>query len=171
MIEGISPIVEVKVINQNNARETWKRNDTPQRVEQLIVEESEELKQAVELAMIGASAFELASELGDVFYLLIKRTFLSDEPIPLSVQMAINYAKKIAKLTEIDLNKAVLMKVLRNDMKYPASLSDGKIPYKESQDISKEQWRAIGGDYKFSEMYLEHGGELTDMMINDTIDI
>jgi len=171
MIEGISPIVEIKVINQNNARETWKKNDTAERVEQLIIEESNELREAVDLAMIGASAFIVASELGDVFYLLIKRAFLSDEPIPTPVQNAVDYAREIAELTEIDLNKAVLMKVLRNDMKYPASLSDGITPYKDSQNISKEQWREMGGDYKFSEMYLEKGSELTDMMINDSMKI
>ena len=169
MIEGISPIVEQKVINQNNERTTWKEHDTVERVERLIVEETEELKQAVELAMIGASSFEVASELGDVFYLLIKLTFLSKEPIPLAVELAVNYAREIAELTEIDLNEAVLMKILRNDMKYPSSVLDGSIPYETGQQKSKEQWKVLGGDYQFSEMYLEKGSELTDMMINDSI--
>lgn len=160
MKERVSPTLQREVLQQNEARFSWRQNDTPQNLEAFILEETEELREAVELAMIGASAFEVASELGDVFYLFVKRIFASTDPVSQEVLDAMAYASEVAELAGIDINHAVGMKVMRNDMKYLHSFANNGYTYAQSRDLSKKQWKLMGGDSAFSEMYLEMGEDL-----------
>jgi len=154
-MEFLKPKLQREILFQNEQRFSWRVNDTHDNLERFILEETAELEKAVELAMLGASAFEVASELGDVFYLFVKILFVSNEPVSQEVQDAFNYAQEIAELGGFDPNQCALMKIVRNDMKYLHSFANNGYSYEKSRDLSKEQWKMMGGDNRFSEMYLE----------------
>lgn len=67
------PMQEVfrKVIEQNEQIEIFKK-DTVSSVSKMILEEAQELVDAVEMAHINDDLTEVASEVADVFYLIIK---------------------------------------------------------------------------------------------------
>jgi len=169
MTERIRPKLQREVLFQNESRHSWRQHDTPENLEEFILQETEELREAVDLAMIGAGAFEVASELGDVFYLFIKRVFSSNEPVPPAILAAVQYAEEIADLAGIDPNDAVLMKIIRNDMKYLHSFANNGYTYERSRNLSKRQWTAMGGDENFSEMYMEMADDLTDDHKDDKV--
>lgn len=160
MNEHLRPKLQREVLFQNEQRFSWRQNDSPENLERLLLEETAELREAVEFAMIGACAFEVASELGDVFYLFTKRLFSSNEPVPQAVLDAVAYASEIAELGGFDPNECVHMKIVRNDMKYLHGFANNGYSYEKSRDLSKKQWTLMGGDKKFSEMYLELAEEL-----------
>lgn len=150
----LSPYVAEKVLFQNEIRSEWSKNDTAEKLDNFIFEEHRELQDAIQKAYIGDGAFEVASEIGDIFYLYTRRSQLPD-PISEKVDTTIAYAEYIAELSGIDIGEAVMMKVLRNDMKYGQAISNNGYGYEQSVKLSKEIWKAMGGDAKFSEAYLE----------------
>jgi len=141
------------IMIQHEERKVWQDNDTNEYLDNFILEEYTELKEALNLSFLGESAFALASELGDVFYLYIKRITSSDEPIPLKVMMAVNDAEEIAEIVGIDHNECARMKLIRNELKYPHLLFDGDIEYEKGRGIAKKQWEMMGGDKTFSYVY------------------
>lgn len=87
--------IEHAVLNQNKDIEIFS-HDTPTSLVNMVVDETQELKEAIEMAFINDDVTEVASEIGDVFYLMIR---LCDE-------------------LGIDWREATQMKVLRNEAKY-----------------------------------------------------
>jgi len=167
--ERVSPKLQHEIMLQNDSRFAWKQHDDPGNLDAFILQETEELREAVDLALIGAGAFELASELGDVFYLFIKRIFSSEtQPDPRVIE-AMLYAIEIADTAGIDINQAVAMKIMRNDMKYLHGFTNNGYTYEKSRDLSKRQWTLMGGDTAFSEMYMELAEDLTSDKEGDTV--
>jgi len=125
---GFSVLME-RIHEQNEQRALWQEHDSPEILGSMIVEEAQELQEAIE--NVG-EVFEVVSEIGDVLYLVLKLCYdLGIRP-----------------------EDAVQMKILRNDLKYPADLnSHGDYPTARQQ--SKDVWEALGGDVAFSHAYLE----------------
>lgn len=126
--------IELYVSQQNSHRRLWEENDTPEHITAYITQEAEELEEAIQEAMITGDVFSVASEIGDVGYLLIK----------------------LCGLIGIDLQDAIEMKIARNDYKYPSHLMSNGRAYPEAVKTSKEVWSAMGGDSAFSHVYLEY---------------
>ena len=87
--------IETAVINQNKDIEIFS-HDTPTSLVGMVVDEAQELKEAIDMAFVNDDLTEVASEIGDVFYLMIR---LCDE-------LGINW------------QEATQMKVMRNEAKY-----------------------------------------------------
>ncbi len=145
---------------QNEHRGTWKEHDTAENLDQAILQETEELREAVEYALIGASAFLVASELGDVFYLYLRRLMISEAEIATNILEALRFAEDIAQNAGLSIEDCIRMKILRNDMKYLHGLTHNGWSYAEGKKRSKKQWEHMGGDQQFSKMYEELAEEL-----------
>lgn len=154
MIERLSRHTRSVVIEQNRVRRTWVEHDTPQAIDRMILEERQELDEAVEEAMIGGSAFAVASEVGDVFYLYAKRVS-QNTPIPEEVIEAVRSTAEIADRAGIDIESATMMKILRNDMKYLHSLTSNGYDYEQARQLCKKNWQENGGDSSFSHAYIQ----------------
>ncbi len=120
-----------RVHQQTEKKTDWVENNSPEGIAKMIVAEAHELEEAVGMAEIGDSAFEVVSEIGDILYLVLR------------------FCHSMGILPE----DAVQMKILRNDLKYPDDLnSQGN--YGEDRMLSVAFWKAMGGDYQFSQAYL-----------------
>lgn len=153
MIE-IRPEIITQVMEQQEKKPGWAMNETAQVLDEFILEEAEELGEAIQKAMIGDSPFETISELGDIAYLYVKRCQLPDQ-IPDEVNAAWDYCNYVAELTGVDLNDAVYMKLWRNEMKYPEVLCNDTNRVMGTA-WSKLAWEAMGGDKAFSLMYEQY---------------
>lgn len=158
MIE-ISQYMTDMVMLQNEQRRSWDNHDTPENLSAFILEEAQELDEAIEKAMIGDSAFEVASEIGDIFYLWVKRAQFKEE-VEDEVIAAVEYAGEIAQMTGLIPEQCVQMKVWRNDMKYLNNVANNGYTYGKGVSLSKEQWRHMGGDSQFSEMWLQMADQI-----------
>jgi len=147
------------VLEQTGNRRNWQEYDTPEQLSTFILEETQELGEAITKAEIGDGAFEVASEIGDILYLYIKLDETKTK-IPDEVEACFEYALSIAELTGINPDDALNMKIIRNDMKYLNTLCNNGFGYAEAVSISKQQWKLMGGDSRFSEMYMELGDSL-----------
>ena len=87
--------IEQRIIAQNEAIECF-GGDTPYLVTKMLFDEAQELLEAVETAFVTDDLTAIASELSDVYYLLVR---LSD-------------------LLGIDFREAVEIKLSRNELKY-----------------------------------------------------
>lgn len=144
------------VIQQNEARPLWTQHDTPQVVRGFIFDEHQELIEAIEF---DKPAIEVASEVGDVFYLLIKYTHLGGV-VDAELQNIIDQANEVCSLTGLDPNLCVLQKVVRNDLKYPQTALSNGLPYEVAVPMVKDLWQKMGGDTRFSHAYLEIAEDL-----------
>lgn len=151
-MKEVCPEVAQQVIDQNEIRQKWMENDTPEKVEHFFREEYEEWRQAREQAMIGDSAFEYASEVGDMAYLYIKRMNMGE--VPDWMEATMNFVAGEAVELGFDLNDCIEMKIMRNDLKYPATQFNNGKTYGEARAWCKEMWNHMGGDANFSEAYL-----------------
>ena len=122
------------VTEQNNKRDLWEGNDDPVRLSEMLKEEAEELVDSLNDAMVTDNTFEVASEIGDVGYLLIR----------------------LCDSLGIDLLEAIEMKTVRNSQKYPDHLMSNGRNYQEATQTAKEVWRAKGGDAAWSHLYLDY---------------
>ena len=121
-----------RVAAQTEQKALWKDKDDPEKVVEMLAEETEELRQAVQESMITGDVFNVASEIGDVLYL----------------------ALKFCSLVGLSPEDVVQLKILRNDLKYPNDLnSHGN--YESQRGVSKDLWTAMGGDVAFSHAYLD----------------
>lgn len=161
MLERVHPHVREIVIQQNEARKEWVKNDTPENLDRMIAEEWQEAEEALDYSYLGASAFLLASELGDVFYLFIKRVEY-DEPITEEVATIIQNASRLAEDAEIDLTTAVLMKCLRNDQKHTHMMANNGYSHEQARSFNRELWSHIG-DAHWSHAYLALSDKLVEM--------
>jgi NTP pyrophosphatase (non-canonical NTP hydrolase) len=91
--------IENAIIKQNQEIEIFSK-DTPSKLIEMVLEETQELKEAIDLAFVNDDTTSVASEIGDVFYLMIR---LCDE-------LGINW------------REATQMKVMRNEVKYKGQI-------------------------------------------------
>ncbi|MFA5768377.1 MAG: hypothetical protein WC871_02415 [Bacteroidales bacterium] len=158
MIERLSDHTRQAVLIQTSDRRRWIEHDTIENIDEMIRHEGlEELPEAVELCLIGESAFALASEIGDVFYLATKRASINPEFSPEIIQI-LEYTQDIADTAGIDIDSAVKAKVFRNDVKYLHHLSNNGYDYHEGRELSRRQYELWGGDVAFSNIYLQLAG-------------
>jgi len=151
-MKELDPNLTQAVIAQNKNRTSWQEHDTAQNVASFLIDESQELDQAVEEAMIGGSAFCVASEVGDVIYLYTKLVSLCEKE-PTVYRAYYEYALYICELCGIDPNDALKLKLLRNSYKYPDYLHNNGLSWQEATQTSKDVWKQLGGDSVFSQMY------------------
>lgn len=121
------------VVHQNSNRELWVGHDNPEHLASMILEESQELADGIQEAMVTDEVWTVASEIGDIGYLLLK---LCDQ-------------------LGIDLNTAIEAKISRNSLKYPDHIMSNGRDYASARKVSKEAWEAMGGDSAFSHVYLD----------------
>lgn len=128
------------VIFQNERREHWTNTDTALGVAKYLREEVDELIEAIEMAEIGSGAYEVASELGDIQYLLIR----------------------LSELTGIDLIQAGEMKVFRNSLKYSDHIMNNGYEPERARIIVKDLWDEMCGEEMFSIAYMKLADELEE---------
>ena len=121
-----------RVVAQTEQRQLWKENDTPESLVDMIAEETEELRVAIQESMLTGDVFNVASEIGDVLYLALK------------------FCNAVGLVPE----DVVKLKILRNDLKYPNDMNSHG-DYETQRRKSKDLWTAMGGDSTFSHAYLE----------------
>lgn len=115
------------VKKQNSNRENWIDHDTTPVIANFIVEEANELKEAVET---NKSKVDVASEVGDVLYLTFK----------LCIQEG------------IDPRDALEMKIIRNSLKYTDTLNSNG-DYTQGRETSRRLYKAMGGDELFFDAF------------------
>lgn len=141
------------VLLQNEQRRNWREGNTPESLAQMIVEENEEKREHLELAELGEDPIEVASEYGDLFYLCIK--YLKAEPNPSLEILGIMY-QALEECSElgIDPEHVVLLKLHRNDVKYPGSMSNNEFSRDDERRFAKSMYRDMGGDALFFYAYM-----------------
>lgn len=162
MNEYITKKVSDLVSLQNEVRPGW--NSDPKFIIKYLIEEAEEADEAIEKALIGDGPMEFAGEVGDVVYLGVELLRIIDKPtqIPLEVMKAWYRTVETALDVGINLNDAVLMKIFRNDLKYPLAFSNNG--FKDSSDVrkySKEQWAYMNGEVMFAIAFMQLGEDIT----------
>lgn len=130
-----------QVIEMNRNRKHFER--TPEELATQIRDEAQELVDEIQEAMITDNAFAVASEIGDLYVLLAQ----------ICDQLGIN---------PVD---AMKMKVQRNQYKYPDYTMNNGYTQPDAMRLSKEVWKAQGGDSTFSHIYLDYLAELPEEVI------
>jgi NTP pyrophosphatase (non-canonical NTP hydrolase) len=120
------------VATQNEHRQTWSENDSPDSLARQIREEADELVHSISQYDVQPNGtYEVIGEIGDVLYLTLK----------LCADLGLDPAQ------------AVELKVARNSAKYPDHFSSNGWSYEQAQALSRSLWQALGGDGAF---YLWH---------------
>lgn len=141
--------------HQDEVRTYWRDGYSPEGIDFCIIEETQELIEAIEIAKIGGSIFEVASEIGDISNFGIKRTLKFPEvPIPDLVQAALDWNVYVAQSMGIDLNESAWMKIVRNEEKYPSLFLSNGVSGSEMMKRLKQAYKDKGGDVAFSHWYL-----------------
>lgn len=151
--------VKKLVIDQNEIRTTWGDNDTAQFLRDYFFEEWGELEEALLPPEREQCRWEVASELGDIEYLSIRYEQFTGEPLPADMLFFRTLAWQHATYMDINMGQAVHMKVVRNDLKYPVSITN-QFEYKKGREICKQLWENMGGDKEFYGWYASVFGEI-----------
>lgn len=160
--ERLHPVTIHSILKQQEHRPSWEKADSPEHLDDLIVQEAEiELEEAIELCELGAPPEFLISELGDGIYLTVRRESKYPD-IPMSERAARAVERVFALCDELGLNPnyMAMMKVLRNDWKYPHSISNNGFSYSEGMQFSKSLYSSLTGghgDYLFYAIWEAHG--------------
>lgn len=120
--------IQKRVIEYNESVTSFSLNDSPHGLLKMLSGELGELTEAIEH---DKPAIEVASEIGDLLFLLTKLCYLLG----------------------ISFDDAMEMKLLRNLEKYPPELCNGSKPYQEMVVFCKQEWERKGGDKAFYERY------------------
>lgn len=141
------------VIEQNSSRKTWVEQPTTF-IEDYVREEFRELELAQLPEEKDWDRWEIISEIGDVEYLFIKLKdkLKEGEEMPADVLFFRNIARSMAEHINVDIADAVHLKVIRNDLKYPMSITNSH-EYEEGRTKSRELWEMMGGDKAFYKWY------------------
>lgn len=126
--------IEQAVSEQQENRKRWNEHDTPERVAAMLTHEAEELEQELNEAYLTGDVTAVASEIGDIGYLLLR----------------------ICEMTGINLEQAIEMKCFRNAYKYADFVVGNEREYDSATRIAKEAWAAMGGDKAWSKVYLDY---------------
>lgn len=116
--------------------------------------EVKELAEAIDECQIGQSAFALASEIGDILFLIERYEIRFAGLTP----QLLDYRQQVFNLCQqvgIDPDEAVMMKVQRNSMKYPDDRLNFGDHYDDEVVNAKLIWEMIGGDAVWSQAYLD----------------
>lgn len=124
--------LDVQIIEQNERRKHFER--TPEQLAEQIKEEAQELVDEIQTSLVTGEVFNIVGEIGDLYILLAQ----------LCHELGINPAH------------ARQFKQYRNERKYPDHTMNNGFTREESVRLSKETWKASGGDKAFSYIYLEH---------------
>lgn len=148
------------VIEQNKQRKVW-ATQPPEFLENYAREEFQELVEATWPQERDWDRWELASEIGDVEYLCVRleQALPDGEQIPADIFFFRRLAWNMASYMGINVADAVHMKVIRNDLKYPVSITNSH-EYDDGRDRSKKLWSLMGGDKAFYKWYAEVYGEV-----------
>lgn len=118
---------------QQNNRRVWSEHDDAESVARMILDEAHELVEAITESFVTGDVFSVASELGDILYL----------------------AHRMCMELGFDPADLIDMKSLRNAGKYQDFVLNNGYDYDEAVKLSKQLWREMGGDTRFSHAYLE----------------
>jgi NTP pyrophosphatase (non-canonical NTP hydrolase) len=116
--------LQAYITEQNNNRRLWTENDTPEKIATYITQEAQELEGAIKEAFVTGDVFSVASEIGDVFYLVLK----------------------LCEELGIDPIQAAGMKLTRNSMKYGDHIMSNGRNFEEASGVSREVWKVFGSD-------------------------
>lgn len=122
------------ISEQNHNRKLWENHDSPDKLAGMITAESQELEEAIQESLVTGDVFSVVSEIGDVGYLL----------------------QRLCNELGINLEDAINLKLTRNSMKYSDHVMSNGRTYDQAVGVSKEYWKAMGGDYAFSHAYLNY---------------
>lgn len=118
---------------QQNNRRVWSEHDDAESVARMILDEAHELVEAIIESFVTGDVFSVASELGDILYL----------------------AHRMCMELGFDPADLIDMKSLRNAGKYQDFVLNNGYNYDKAVKLSKQLWREMGGDTRFSHAYLE----------------
>ncbi len=118
---------------QQNNRRVWSEHDDSESVARMILDEAHELVEAIIESFVTGDVFTVASELGDILYL----------------------AHRMCMELGFDPADLIEMKTQRNSVKYSDAAMNNGYDYDEAVKLSKQLWREMGGDTRFSHAYLE----------------
>lgn len=120
-------------ITQNHNRRAWQEGDTADQVAEMIQHEAQELVEAIQEAFLTGEVFPVASEIGDLFFLLIR----------------------LCEMTGLDPADVLRMKTKRNAKKYDDDTCNNGYKPEEVAPLVRSSWSAMGGDKAFSHIYLD----------------
>lgn len=160
-VEKIDPYTKREVLRQNKERKLWNDHDTPQNILVRFMLEYGELVQAMEDT--PEIAYLIASEIGDLFYLAIKYQSMFEEgtELPPGMTHALEYALELCELTGLRPQDCVMMKVLRNEIKYFAPILNNGFKPNEAVALTKRSFDALIGEERFSHWYLDFAEEIS----------
>lgn len=125
---------------QQEHRKLWAQEDDASSVAGFLLNEAQELVDAIEESMVTGDVFSVASEIGDVLFVV----------------------HRLCAELGIDPADALDMKVKRNAMKYTDAVLSNGYSHKEATALSKNAWKGMGGDEVFSHVYLDVLADLHD---------
>lgn len=139
-----------RIRTQGENRLTWQSNDTKEVMEAMIVQEHDELKQAIAMFdFVPHAELHLIAEAGDVGYLYLSyKDQYPGEPPPV-VREAITEALNTATRCGFSLSDAVELKLIRNSLKHADVWYDGFTHHQEAMGLASDFWRDLGGDDNF----------------------
>jgi hypothetical protein len=143
-----------RIYAQCEHRRLWSHQDDKWHLTDLIEMEVKELAEAIDECQIGQSAFALASEIGDILFLIERYEIRFAGLTP----QLLDYRQQVFNLCQqvgIDPDEAVMMKVQRNSMKYPDDRLNFGDHYDDEVVNAKLIWKMIGGDAVWSQAYLD----------------
>lgn len=148
-----------RIWGQNERRETWGVNDTPEALEQMFFDEVMEMKECEANYFLKSHAdFHMVSEVGDVGYVWMRYRQKYGQP-PEHMTESLFEAMNIATRCGFTMGDAVYMKMIRNASKYPDTYFDEYMRHEDGVRKSKKLWTALGGDEAFFNYFMEEYGE------------
>lgn len=150
-LEFVRPIV----VEQNAKRKHWDNQDFDF-VSNYFREEFGELEQALWQEESNFNRWEIASELGDVGYLMMRleeQAHKEGKSIPSDLLFFYHLAHNVSTLLNINFAEAIFMKAVRNDLKYPFSVTNAFDSFEEATNVSRQMWTQMGGDKAFYKWY------------------
>ena len=154
---------EAKTRIQHEMRSIFKDVNTFEGACTMLLDEGIELTETVVECEIGQCITPLAFEIGDIFvvknrvYELAKK---QNRERPEEVQGVIEYAIDLCQRTGLNPDDCLRAKLIRNAYKYQLYHSNEPWSYQEAKGVMVKMWELLGGDEKFSEMYMEMGDEI-----------
>lgn len=127
------------VDKQQEARNQWQEG-SPADVTRMLHEEVGELAHAIDnYDLLENGVFEVASELGDIMYLVMR----------------------LHSMTGLDPEKTLEMKIMRNSLKH-GEFFYNSFEQPDAYRYARNMWKMMGGDALFYQAYLVMQGMIED---------
>lgn len=154
IVELFNASIRKAVKEQNEFRTSWVKDDDVDKLASMYWAEDAEYQEAKELCMMGDDPFSFVSEAGDKAYLYMRICDHTDNNPPIEIEADI--ARTYAECVElgVDMIRSAFFKVWRNDIKYPLMISRNGFTFQETQELSKQQYRLMGGEECFLFAYM-----------------